>query len=135
MLKHPYISHINNLLLTPDLFVKPMMTCLWRYYWLHDVLLRRKVFLPNYLNHDVISWKSWVDSQFWIILWTLLRLVKLLTKFEHHYCSRTYVKMRGGWWGGGEGKKPLHCVFEAHKNLCQIRLKCKKNVSFWENWH
>ena len=28
LLKHPYITQINNLLFIPDLFVRPMMTCL-----------------------------------------------------------------------------------------------------------
>ena len=37
LLKHRYIPHINDLLLIPDLFVEPMVTCLWRHYWLHDV--------------------------------------------------------------------------------------------------
>ena len=40
LLKHGYIPHINNLLLIPDLFVRRMMTCLCRHYWLHDVLWR-----------------------------------------------------------------------------------------------
>ena len=37
-LKHRYIPRINNLLLIPALFVRPMMTCLWRHCRLHDVL-------------------------------------------------------------------------------------------------
>ena len=37
LLKHHYIPHINNLLLIPDWFVRHMMTCLRRHYWLHDV--------------------------------------------------------------------------------------------------
>ena len=28
LLKHRYIPHINNLLLIPDLFLRPMKTCL-----------------------------------------------------------------------------------------------------------
>ena len=40
LLKHHYIPHINNLLLILDLFVRPIMTCLWRHYWPHDVLWR-----------------------------------------------------------------------------------------------
>ena len=37
LLKHHYIPHINNLLLIPDWFVRHMMTCLRRHYWLHEV--------------------------------------------------------------------------------------------------
>ena len=37
-LKHHNVPNINNLLLIPDLFVIPMMTCLWRHYWLNDAL-------------------------------------------------------------------------------------------------
>ena len=38
--KYPYIPHISNLFLIPDLFVRPMMTCLWCHYWFHEVLWR-----------------------------------------------------------------------------------------------
>ena len=38
--KHRYIPHTDNLLLIPDLFVRPMKMCLWRHNWLHDVLWR-----------------------------------------------------------------------------------------------
>ena len=40
LLKHLYIPHINNLLLMLDLFVRLMMTCLWRHYLLHDVFIQ-----------------------------------------------------------------------------------------------
>ena len=40
LLKHCYVPHINNLLLILDLFVKPIITCLWHHYWLQDVLWR-----------------------------------------------------------------------------------------------
>ena len=61
----------NNNLLIPDLFVRPYL----------------RIFVKNYLpwNYDTTSWEAWVDSQFWIFLWTLQRLVKLLTTIEY-YC-------------------------------------------------
>ena len=37
LLKHHYISHINSLLLIPDLFVRPTMACLWCHHWCHDL--------------------------------------------------------------------------------------------------
>ena len=40
LMKHPYIPHINNVFLIPELFVRSMMTGLWRHYWFHDVLWR-----------------------------------------------------------------------------------------------
>ena len=32
LLKHRYIPYINTPLLIPDLYVRPMMTCLWLHY-------------------------------------------------------------------------------------------------------
>ena len=56
-------THINGLLLIPDLFVRPMMTCLWYYYCLNDVLWSlNKGFLPYKVNYDIISREPWVDS-------------------------------------------------------------------------
>ena len=90
----------NNLLLIPDLFVRPMVTCLWRYYWLHDLFTQHNSFhknkistKKNYLtwNYDTTSWEAWVDSQFWIFLWTLLWLV--LTTIEY-YCA---LELKLGW--------------------------------------
>lgn len=62
----------NNNLLIPDLFVRPYL----------------RIFVKNYLpwNYDTTSWEAWVDSQFWIFLWTLQRLIKLLTTSEHNCC-------------------------------------------------
>ena len=61
---------------------------------------------------------------------------KLLTRFEHHCCSRTKVRMRGG--GGGrerarrrEGKKSsiLH-VFKAQKRPCQTANSDNSNITY-----
>ena len=106
LLKYRYIPHNNNLLLIPDLFVRSMMTCIWRHYWLHDVLWRlnkQKGFLP----YGVINREACVGSLFSITLWTLLRLVKLIIRFEHHFCSRTKVRMGGRQKAVFEGRKSL----------------------------
>ena len=82
------------------------MTCIWRHYWLHDVLWRlnkQKGFLP----YGVINREACVGSLFSITLWTLLRLVKLMIRFEHHFCSRTKVRMRGRQKAVFEGRKSL----------------------------
>ena len=53
LLKHRYIPYINNRLLIRDL-----ITCLWRHYWLNDVLGRlnkQKVFLSYKVNYGVKS--------------------------------------------------------------------------------
>ena len=52
LLKHHYIPHINNLLLIPDWFMRHMMTCLRRHYWLHDVFTRHH-WLSYELNKQI----------------------------------------------------------------------------------
>ena len=54
----------------------------------------------------VTSIHDWTGG-FLLFLWTLLRLVNLLTKFEHHGCSRTKVRI-----GGGDSKKPPLVFFK-----------------------
>ena len=44
--------------------------------------------------------------------------MKLLTRFEHHCCSRIKVRMKegaGGVWVGGGAESPPPHVFEAQK--------------------
>ena len=53
LLKHLYIPHINNLLLMLDLFVRLMMTCLWRHYLLHDVFTQHNSFHINEILQKV----------------------------------------------------------------------------------
>ena len=50
LLKYRYIPHNNNLLLISDLFVRHMMTCLWRHYWLHDVFRQHDTFHMNEIS-------------------------------------------------------------------------------------
>ena len=88
LLKHCYVPHINNLLLILDLFVKPIITCLWHHYWLQDVLWR----LTKLWRHKS---RGLGYSQFWIILLTLLNLVKLLSRFELPCCSAALEEKLG----------------------------------------
>ena len=97
LLKHRYIPHINNLLLIPDLFVRPMITCLRRYYWLHDVFMmsslgswRQAISSFDYLPYHV-SWKksllvNWVQCN-------VLFLNKIRTHLECKF--EVYLLMLG----------------------------------------
>ena len=97
LLRHCYIPHINNLLLIPDLFARPMITCLWRYYWLHDVFMKsslaswhQTISSFDYLPYHV-SWKksllvNWVQCN-------VLFLNKVRTHFECKF--EVYLLMLG----------------------------------------
>ena len=83
-------------------------------------------FLPYKVNCDVVTQETGVSSKFWIFLWTLLQLVKLLSTLEHHCCSRTKLMWRGG---RGVEKALLPRVSEVQNIQCQIGLTNSWNAS------
>ena len=127
LLKHRYIPHLNHLLLIPDLFVRPMMTCFWRHYRLHDASWRLNKQKRFFTIKGKLWRHKWRGLGRFIVLLTLLRLVKLMTRFEHHYCSRAKFRM------GGTKKPPIPSAFEAQKSPCQIGLIKRNECSSEQN--